>query len=358
MNAVFHLRRRAVRAFTLVEMLVVIAIIAILLGALLPALSGAQNAAKNAAVVAQLTALDTGLTLYRSESSLGGGFPPSSSDQGRARQRIQIANPRQGPGYTDGGNNGGGASAIDIAGAHLLVYAMMGVDGLGTAGFRDTDKDGKWFNDLHDGTGGLYEIDQTTGKEKFPRYGAPGYVDDKMREKTESMTQLIDDGIVVNENYVQGGSFAVDELMFVDAWDRPILYYKANPSARYLVGDTTRRGVYWQEDNAVITGSDGTAGTFQGLDFGQGALEGETNVYHEIAVAPTAPVPTQVGFKEVGTNSDYENSFARFILDPRVSTRPTPVKKDSYLLISAGLDGVYGSEDDLTNWARGAAGGK
>ena len=48
----------------------------------------------------------------------------------------------------------------------------------------------------------------------------------------------------------------------------------------------------------------------------------------------------------------FHHTFADFILDGKVAARPTPVNKDGYLLISAGADGVYGSEDDITNWTR------
>jgi hypothetical protein len=49
---------------------------------------------------------------------------------------------------------------------------------------------------------------------------------------------------------------------------------------------------------------------------------------------------------------NYANSFARFILDASVKARPTPVQKDTYLLISAGPDAIYGSDDDVINWTR------
>ena len=67
-------------AFTLIEMLVVIAIIALLLAALLPAFSVVKTKAKIAAVRAQFSALDASISLYRAEKAMGGGLPPSSTD--------------------------------------------------------------------------------------------------------------------------------------------------------------------------------------------------------------------------------------------------------------------------------------
>lgn len=55
------------RAFTLVELLVVIAIIALLVAILLPALANARKAARAAACLANLRSMGQGLTLYNSD---------------------------------------------------------------------------------------------------------------------------------------------------------------------------------------------------------------------------------------------------------------------------------------------------
>jgi hypothetical protein len=106
-------------------------------------------------------------------------------------------------------------------------------------------------------------------------------------------------------------------------------------------------GIYRQEDNGLITGSRNGKGTWKGLDFGAGK---ETTDYHVIANAesPDATVPV----KDILENPEWENTFAKFILDRKSKARPTPVQKDSYLLISAGPDSRYGTADDITNWTR------
>ena len=99
--------------------------------------------------------------------------------------------------------------------------------------------------------------------------------------------------------------------------------------------------------NALITGSDSDGVTWSsGIDFGSGRV-GE--FYHRIAKTDS-PDPRPVITPE--TEEDYEDTFALFILDRAVTARNTPVRKNSYLLISAGADAVYGSEDDVLNWTR------
>ena len=334
-------------AFTLVEMMVVVAIIALLLAALLPAFSAVKTQAKYAQANAQFKALDTGINAFRAEAALGGALPPSSSDDPTPANRQKIADPK-------------GTSPtppVRVAGAHLLVQAMIGADGLGTPGFRDVSKpaDGRWSNDTHQGVQqgqeGIYAIDVTTGKEKFPRYGGAGYVDEKMKERAESLQDLINEGKVLNPP--TSADIAVNERMFMDPWDHPILYYKANPTSLRMTGASgtpVKPGIYWQEDNAIITGSEeGLLGEVKGLDFG--ASTDEHGQQHWIHGAKS-PDPSVKVIDVASQVDDYKHTFARFILDGSVKARPTPVQKDSYLLISAGPDAIYGSDDDVLNWTR------
>jgi prepilin-type N-terminal cleavage/methylation domain-containing protein len=64
----FLSRRHAVRAFTLVELLVVIGIIALLIALLLPTLKKAQQAAQNAQCLSNLRQIGQAVTMYRADT--------------------------------------------------------------------------------------------------------------------------------------------------------------------------------------------------------------------------------------------------------------------------------------------------
>ncbi len=331
-----HRKPTTHRAFTLIEMLVVIAIIALLLAALLPAFSVVRTKAKIAVTQGQFGALDTSINLYRAEKAMGGGLPPSATDN--PSDRLTIADPSE----TAAGKD------VLVAGAQLLVQAMIGADGLGPPGFRDVSKpkDGEWWDNTHKGQdGGIYYINETTGSVEYPRYGEGGYVDEKMRARAKSLEDLYDSGMVIN--YDPNGNFAGDAPMFVDAFGTPILYYKARPTSLKLIGNSEGPGIYYQEDNGIITGTEnGTVPQQEGLDFGAGP--DEHDFYHLIHDA-VSPKPTDK-IDEILDDPNYVHTFALFIMDPSIKARPTPARKDSYLLISAGPDGRYGSDDDVLNW--------
>ena len=322
--------------FTLIEMMVVIAIIGLLLAALLPAFSTVRTKARYAQANAQFGALDTGLTMFRTEF---GTLPPSAGDL-KPELSQYIADPK----------DESATELVWIAGAHLLFQAMLGADGLGTPGFKDVDRNGSWANDTHSGENGIYEIDKTTGKELHARYGGAGYVDEKMKERVKSLADLETQGVLVNLASFE--RIARNEPLFVDPWDTPILYYRANSAALRMIGNDENAGIYWQEDNGIITGSDRKGKTTDGLDFGAGRVQGS---YHAIRLSicpePVVPPGTDPA-QEVLTNPQYAGSFARFIINSSIKARPTPVNKDSYLLISAGPDARYGTEDDVTNWKK------
>ena len=324
-------------AFTLVELLVVVSIIAILLGVLLPAMSHIRAKAKNLQASSNLQALQQGIEMFRGESDLGGTYPPSSGDYGQnPADRRRIANPFSESAMDD--------PDTEITGAHLLVHALVGADLLGTPGFVDLDRDGYWADDTHAGPEGAYEVSEEEGVEKRMRYGGGGYVSDEMKEQSiKSLRELEETGKIVY--WAESSALANTRLqpLFVDPWDRPILYYKANRVARRMIATSEKPGIYWQDDNGVITGSQNGLTDYDGIDFGSGKTD---DLYHRIAKAD-APEP-----KDDIDTEKFKNTFARFIHDPAVQARNTPVRKDSYLLISAGADGVYGSNDDVLNWTR------
>ncbi len=330
--------------FTLIEMLVVVAIIALLVGILLPSFTAVRTNAKKTQTLAQFNALATGLELFRKEQTIGGSLPPSASDN--TSDFMLIANPRK----SKSTENNNGRDSVRITGAHLLFQAMVGADQLGTPGFRDRNHDGEWWNDTHDtpragnNPGGLYAIDPATGKEEVNRFGGAGYVDDKMTAAARSLDALDPEGLSAV------GDAAVDEPMFVDSFEMPILYYRANRSLYRMTTDVQAEnpGIYRQQDNAIITGTDNGTQQFEGLDFGPGKVNGR---FHEIKIA-LSPAPTDPEDEVCDEGLPYVGSFARFICDHSIRARPTPVRRDSYLLISAGPDNRYGTEDDITNWDR------
>ncbi len=323
------------KGFTLIEMMVVVAIIGLLLAALLPAFSTVRLKARIAQAQAIFSGLDTGIVSYQNESALGGSLPPSSTDNPTNRQ--VLINPKS--------KNGSGTD-VRITGAQLLAMAMVGADGLGTTGFKDVTSDGRWWNDVHDSSTGLYELNITTFQPNYPRYGGSGYVDDKIRTSMKSLQQLEDDGVVQNLSE-PSADIAKDEPMFIDPWNTPILYYRANKSSLRMIATQDKPGVYRQEDNGVLTGTKEGANDDPGIDFGAGKVDGS---YHNIISAKTPEASVKID--DISNDTAFDQSLSRFILDTTLRARPTPVNKKTYLLISAGPDAIYGTDDDIINWEK------
>jgi hypothetical protein len=259
-------------------------------------------------------------------------------------------------------------------GASLLVYALNGPDGLGTAGFYDrgalqSAEPGQWWDNMgadpNSDPPGAYAIgavgDPREGEPLVPRYG-PYANTDQLLERVRTFRDLFEKDEVFNPPsfapWTSGGGPEWEHQTFTDNFGYPILYYRARRGARALVdvSHSSRKvpGVYHPPDNAAITGlqwssPDGTVYNDEGLSpTGSGK---RLHLMREVAgdVTPVTDV------KELDPRDPafaYRDTFEAYVADLSVSARPTPVNKDSFMLISPGRDGRYGTPDDIANFRR------
>ena len=106
----------------------------------------------------------------------------------------------------------------------------------------------------------------------------------------------------------------------------PILYYKANTSSK-----TIDYSLFGYED--LIYNANDNLGL---LGLGVMTDKPPRSPRHPL-VDPT-------------TDRLYYYDYEGGIRDPKVTTHPWPHRPDSYILISAGADGLYGTSDDIRNF--------
>jgi hypothetical protein len=141
-----------------------------------------------------------------------------------------------------------------------------------------------------------------------------------------------------------------DVPVIVDSFGRPVLYYVANPfiaakpNGLIAAQDDVTPAIYNFLDNAGFTGCADCSSA--GFDFGAGMLPDGN--YHKISLFGDADDP-----------GAFPESFVHYIHDHAVGEPPSPSephtlvaphKRDSYLLITAGKDAIYGNADDVNNF--------
>jgi len=322
-------------AFSLIELMVVVAIIALLVGIMLPSFHNVRQQAKVTKTVSLFQALEAGNEQFKADRQIGGTYIPSATD---SPTFGQLQDPLASP--------AGSQTVGAVAGASLLVYGLAGADALGTPGFRDLNRDGSWWDDQHNGAGppaGSYYLDPSKSMEPAqPRYGP--YLSDKGLDAIVAYQTLKDEGSIVDAPGLDAGTGnAWGQKVFVDAWNHPVLYYRAQRAGRQMLTDASVVGIYNHRDNRPLTGDQagGGFGTSAGpVDFGAGTDHGIS--------ANKIPDPDPAT-DDVGATA-FDDTFARFIWDSDVTQRNVPVNRETYLLISAGPDALYGTTDDVVNW--------
>lgn len=334
-----HASKTRARAFTLVELLAVIAIISLLIGLLIPAISKAREAAKNASSKNLLSVLEKGCEQFHAEL---GRYPKSNG-----------GNPFEDSSYS-------GTPSVELSGAQWLILELAGANLNGyvmkdKSHYYDVDGDGRiteydWEQ--------VYSATPDDPNANYNRFGPFVALDGKTAQSPEyfkantSVTGQLPD-ILDSQKAAAGTSPTRNngKLPFaVDAFGFPVLYYVANEHAKLPFtewsGDTRETiGVYDQADNWQFTGSEqkGKAG----FDWGGGSQ----HKFYELGWSNDSP-----------TARPTAGTFAAAVYDAAIfdqgktgtgegaTGKVWPRRPSTFLLVAPGKDAIWGTADDIANY--------
>lgn len=288
-----QLNRRA--AFTIVELLTVMSIIVILIGILVPALNASKRYAKTLAQRAQFKGIDDMLADFSSRDESTRGYPPS-----------EALDPAGTP----------------YCGAMKLAEAMVGLDLLGF------HPDSAWRADgTIGGTLQLYNLPAT-----------PADVYETNLRARWGPFMPIQSAYKLKHIYGITTPFSGNEVVLCDVYSN-VTNLDTTPGARRKIGMPI---LYYRADPSGISHDSGNLPT---LDDNKGNIYN----YWDNQVLLGLGKPENPTF--VHTLSDpvvfYNNLRDHKIAPP---SPPRPYRPDSYILISAGYDGEYGTADDVFNF--------
>lgn len=316
--------------FTTTELLTVMAIITLLLGILIPSLNHIRIMGKEMSQSAQLHAISVALDMFSGENE---GYPES------------YVRPVDGSGYP-------GTSPYTI-GAQHLAEALMGRDLLGFDPM--TSWDAEWDNTSSNPLKKEIYASQTA-KGSTPAQEADSLARRKGPYLSSQRVDAFEIGdlyadLTGNKVYNGAAASAAPAPILTDVFREkyvtlsnnqnvkagsPILYYKANTS---LTGaNVYPLDTYTPADTAYVD--------FYGYIF---------NYVDNVDLINLGKMNSQ-GTKHHYDSAYSENSrngirlFYDAIENPKIVSQPRPYNKDTYLLISAGYDGLYGTDDDITNF--------
>lgn len=308
------MKRKNKRAFTIVELLTVMSIITILISLLVPGLNRVRKFAINVRQKAQFHSIEVGLDMFYTENE---EYPESDAKD---------------------------SEGVAYCGAMKLAEAMMGQDLLGfhpDSIFRHDGKD-------------------AAGDELYPPATNTTKYTKNLRSRMKVGLQLENaNAYRIGNVYAQADwdMFEGEELVLCDVYTKnvhkgftvgsntyigtgkkigmPILYYRAHESRTIhdpnQAGGDVNKCIYNYEDNDDLVSL---------------GMPWESAYEH--------PINDGGGNLSDGGTASSDN-FYKMILNKKISKASEPeaqrpYKSDSYILISAGFDGEYGTEDDIFNF--------
>jgi type II secretory pathway pseudopilin PulG len=283
-------------AFTIVELLTVMSIIVILIGLLVPALNKVRQFAYDVKQQAQFHSIDAAIELFNSEFD---GYPPSSALD------------------PDG---------VPYCGAMKLCEAMMGRDLMG------------FHPDSIFRANGL----GSSGTNLYPPQGSPLYQNSISARKGPYLPLENANAYQLRDLYKDLGPFSGEHFVLCDVFRRvthitsgqkvgmPILYYRANTANTMhdIQNPDNPQNIYDYKDNQSL------------VLLGKPFDPPPNGKPHRLAIDPDNPKP---GYRfYMNTTND------KMLATTTAAVRP--YRADTYILISAGYDGEYGTPDDICNF--------
>lgn len=302
--------RKKQNAFTLIELLVVISLIAALVGILAVAQKKVKLVARNLRQKAEFHGMEISLELFSTDFK---DYPDSDLVFGG------------GSDYT--------------CGAQRLAEAMLGRD---EQGFHPETK---WHPNLEPTSpNNLYFTETTLTDRKGPYFELKHtgfYTLDDLWGTGNAAPLQEDECPVLTDVFTFNKVDGVDEKV-----GSPILYFKADPTKRFRVDATNttqtatlaakeyKSWVYDLDDNLNIL-------NFSWLRELPSGIPGNTKHYTvdpDDSSAATATLNPEYFYQQLTQRSDPDRDYYK------------PYNQNTFLLISAGWDGIYGTKDDITNF--------
>jgi prepilin-type N-terminal cleavage/methylation domain-containing protein len=292
--------KRKKTGLTMIELLVVLAIIALLVGLLLPALSTVRNMAKETKQKAQLSTIEMALAAFKNDE---GDYPPSD----------WILPPNPGSDYCGAQKLSEALLGWDLLGFHpRTAWRADGLDAAGGPGSYDPaqtrDNNGDGAPDTFGERKGPYLELATANAFRIIDLFRSNAI-----ESLEPGTFVICDVFGAKRITMVKGTdpFTGQPITVTETAGAPVLYYRANTSGK-IINDVYRA---FDNDALVVT------------------KQQDDGRVHPLA----------------NPNGAYQ-FFYDYIRDPKIAAKPWPYRPDSYILISAGADGLYGTSDDIRNF--------
>ncbi|HET6248089.1 MAG TPA: prepilin-type N-terminal cleavage/methylation domain-containing protein [Tepidisphaeraceae bacterium] len=304
------IRSRSSRGgFTLIELLVVIGIIVILVGILLPVVSTMRKRAENTDSTAEITRIAVACNNYYNDYHAYPGPVPESLIYG---------------------NNGQLSQTAALTGASIISSSENLVLGLEGGIVPPTSATATTYT---------YNVTLVTKGPQSLNYMQPQQVSPYYDTSSPELANN-GAGVLTSWTTTQGGTYATPALTIPEMMDHfsnphPIIYLRA------VVGGTS---ICDQARNSSSPGS----------QYFTAELNPYWRVYTSTVTLTSPTLPTATTTATSGTfstpdasnNKVYQSSYY-FFQNATINDGITPRSKDSFILISAGYDGIYGTTDDI-----------